>query len=175
MRLNVGSGPDYREGWVNVDGCGLFKRDVALLLPDESLADRFGKESADEIFMRDMMEHFFRWEGIEVLKDFYDVLKIGGKVTIITPDLEKIIECPFLTLKRKTELIRGAQGQSGVPREAPIVMQAWEEYPKLFSHPYTWTEDELKGVMAGLGFTWTCTAWQEGYSMVVSATKQEKP
>lgn len=172
MQLNVGSGPDYRERWVNVDACDVFRRDVSLMLPDDKLAKHFGKGTADEIFMRDMMEHFFRWEGVEVLKDFYEVLKVGGKVTIITPDLEKLVDCPMLSLKRKTELIRGAQGQSGIRPDNGLLATAWQRYPKLFSHPYTWTEEELREVMENIGFEWKNTAWQEGYSMVLMAVKK---
>jgi predicted SAM-dependent methyltransferase len=127
-KLNVGSGPNYLDGWVNLDACDLFKRDYAVNLPDDKLAVLFGKDYADEIFMSDVMEHFFRWDGIEVLKDFFAVLKPGGLVSIVTPDLEKIIVSKTMTLQRKTELIRGAQGQPG-PQSSSLLMQAWKNTP----------------------------------------------
>ena len=170
LRLNVGSGPNYMDGWVNIDACDLFKRDKAVTLPEDKLAVVFGPGSVDEIYMSDVMEHFYRWDGIEVLKDFFEVLVPGGRVRIVTPDLEKLITSTTLTLQRKTELIRGAQGQPG-PRETAPLMQAWKAYPKLFSHPYTWTEGELKGMLKSLGFATGTTAWKTDWEMVVSASK----
>ena len=170
LRLNVGSGPNYLEGWVNLDACDSFKRDRAVMLPDDKLIFVFGKSCVDEIFMADVMEHFYRWDGIEVLKDFFEVLVPGGKVKIVTPDLEKLIVSPTLTLQRKTELIRGAQGQPG-PQATASLMQAWKAYPKLFSHLYTWTEGELKETLKNLGFVTGTTEWKTDWEMVVSAAK----
>jgi predicted SAM-dependent methyltransferase len=169
-KLNVGSGPNYLDGWVNLDACDLFKRDYAVNLPDDKLSALFGKDYADEIFMSDVMEHFYRWDGIEVLKDFFAVLKPGGLMSIVTPDLEKIIVSKTMTLQRKTELIRGAQGQPG-PQSSSLLMQAWKKHPKLFSHLYTWTEKELLGVLTDLGFRVRTTKWKADWEMVVSATK----
>ena len=172
LRLNVGSGVNYMEGWVNLDACDLFKRDRAIMLPEEKLETMFGKDSADEIYMSDVMEHFYRWDGIEVLKDFFAVLKPEGLVRIMTPDLERLITTQNLTLQRKTELIRGAQGQPG-PHEREQLMQAWKAYPRLFSHPYIWTDGELKGVMSSLGFVVRKTEWTTEWDMVVSAIKKQ--
>lgn len=68
-KLNVGSGPNYLDGWVNLDACDLFKRDYAVNLPDDKLAVLFGKDYADEIFMSDVMEHshLYTWTEKELL------------------------------------------------------------------------------------------------------------
>jgi len=172
MKVNVGCGTKYMEGWVNADACDLFKRDVALLLPKDKLAGMFGRNSIEEIYMADVMEHFYRCDGIEVLRDFFEALKPQGKLTIVTPDLEKLITSPSLSLIRKTELIRGAQGQSG-PTEEPILMQAWLEHPKWFSHPYTWTERELRQTLSEIGFIVAVqTQWICDWEMSIIAYKQ---
>lgn len=171
LRLNVGSGPKYMDGWINLDACDMFKRDRAILLPDEKLVDMFGKGVVDEIFMSDLMEHFYRCDGIEVLKDFYGVLKSGGIVQIITPDLERIITSPHIDLRRKTELIRGAQGQPIFDPTPETLRVAWGKHPKWFSHPYTWTEIELRDMLTGLGFVVGETKWLTYESMQVSAVK----
>lgn len=170
LRLNVGCGPDYRDGWTNLDTCGLFKVDARITLPDERLESMFGAGTVDEIYMCDVMEHFYRFDGLRVLRDFLAVLKPGGRVTIVTPDLERLITSLSLTLQRKTELIRGAQGQPGPVSDA-VLMKAWKEYPRLFSHPYTWTQRELWSVMADMGFKLLATEWRADWEMVVRAVK----
>lgn len=171
MKINLGCGTKYMEGWVNADACDLFKRDVALLLPKDKLAGMFGRNSIEEIYMADLLEHFFRFVGIEVLQDCFEALKSSGKITIVTPDLERLITSPSLSLIRKTELIRGAQGQSG-PVEEPTLMRAWQAYPQWFSHPYTWTERELRQVLSELGFHVAAqTQWVCDWEMAVTAYK----
>lgn len=169
IRLNIGCGPDYREGWVNIDAAyDKFRVDKAMVFPDEKLSGEYAEDSIDEIYMCDVMEHFFRWDGIKVLKDFYKVLKPGGIVTIVTPDLERLIISPTLTLQRKTELIRGAQGQPGPVAAGKQLADAWQTYPKLFSHPYTWTDAELRAVMGQIGFENCKTTWKCDWEMVIT-------
>jgi len=174
LKLNVGCGEDYREGWVNLDACSLFKRDDSILLPDESLAKKFGRKSADIVVARDIIEHFFRWDGLRVLADFAEVLKFGGKLELMTPDLGKLITTALLPIGRKMELIRGAQGQAYGPGVEPegLTGQAWRAYPDWFCHKYLWTEDELRTVLTGFGFKVGAPRWQGPECMTLISTKE---
>lgn len=84
MRLNVGCGPDLREGWWNgdlrpVEGAEHF---------DASYASdwcRFGNETAQEISLRHVLEHL-NARGIEVaMRHSYRVLEPGGTLTVEVP------------------------------------------------------------------------------------------
>ena len=79
IRLNIGSGPKKREGWVNVDISKKYKPEVVasvLKLP-------FKSSSVDEIFTQHMLEHIQDFEA--AMREMHRVLKPGGKLTIIVP------------------------------------------------------------------------------------------
>jgi len=172
LMLNVGCGPDYREGYVNIDACGIFRRDVAMTLPGDSLEGQFGKGSVDGILFRDVMEHFFRWEGLAIIRDFFAVLRLGGELDIVTPDLGRIVTDKGITLQRKMELIHGYQGQPmDVPSQPPELAKAWMEHPEWFTHKYTWTEGELRDVLASEGFEVRKVEWLTYNEMEMKAVK----
>ena len=89
MRLALGGGRKKREGRVNVD----IKKypEVDVILDIRSLQEKFQKESADEILMEHVIEHFTYNEARKLLKDCYNILKNGGKIIIFCPDLMKVI------------------------------------------------------------------------------------
>lgn len=83
IKLNLGSGGDYIEGYVNVD---LYaekadeRYDIAKLpYPDNSV---------DEIRAFHVIEHFDYMYGHEVLHEWHRVLKVNGRLHLETPDLE---------------------------------------------------------------------------------------
>jgi predicted SAM-dependent methyltransferase len=83
LRLNLGCGDVIMEGWINVD---LFhpKAQVRADAKDLCMFDN----SVDEIYASHLIEHFDFQEGLKALKEWYRVLKIGGKLVIETPDFE---------------------------------------------------------------------------------------
>jgi predicted SAM-dependent methyltransferase len=62
----------------------LFYRDCTkpLDLPDNSI---------NEVYCSHFLEHVYKGEASAIVKDFYRVLKKGGKLIIVVPDLEKYI------------------------------------------------------------------------------------
>ena len=75
MKLNLGCGLDYREGWVNVDGSSvLSKVDQIIEVPQESLLVSFYPESVSYVLMKDFLEHHFRWEAEHILKECFSLL-----------------------------------------------------------------------------------------------------
>jgi len=100
LNLNLGCGSDIKkstttEKWVNVDidgDCDL-KHDIRTRLP-------FEMNSVDFIYACHCVEHFTRFEWAVMKKDWYRVLKGGGKIEIRCPDLE--VACrKFLTEPHK--------------------------------------------------------------------------
>lgn len=75
------------EGYVNVD----IVDDRATVKPDVQCDIRkliFENDSADEILSIHVIEHFYRWEVLDMLKEWVRVLKPGGEMVIETPNLE---------------------------------------------------------------------------------------
>lgn len=88
MKLHLGCGHNYLEGWINVDGpkdelCyDDLKADVHSRI--EELV--YPENSVDEILMNAVFEHFPRHVAIMQLRKFYKWLKPEGKLTILVPD-----------------------------------------------------------------------------------------
>jgi len=89
MRLNLGCGLDYREGYVNVDMHGVMHKvdlqaDVAWL---KEIAD----QSCVEILAQDVLEHIPRPRGINTLREWNRVLRMGGRLTVRVPSLRDLL------------------------------------------------------------------------------------
>jgi len=85
MKLNLGSGPIKKEGYLNIDAV----EDVDVKL-DLRKSLPFDVNSVDEIFASHVIEHFSKEEWKVVKKDWYRVLKFGGKLFIECPDFPKM-------------------------------------------------------------------------------------
>ena len=92
IRLHLGCGGERLDGFVNVD---LYPHD-----PEAEDSSRFGcvadafadmrqlglsDSTIDEIFTAHTLEHFTRWEGIDMLQDWFRMCREGGRVVIETP------------------------------------------------------------------------------------------
>lgn len=94
MKLHLGCGHNYKEGWINVDA----PRDE--LCYEDIKADVFSSveeldypdNSVDEILMEAVFEHFPRHVAIMQLRKFLKWLKPGGKLTILVPDFWETVK-----------------------------------------------------------------------------------
>jgi hypothetical protein len=88
MRLNLGCGKHYKEGFVNIDA---FDATVAdMLMSVEDLA--FPSNSVDAIEACQLIEHLGYHHTIFALGEWFRVLKPGGTLLIETPDLEALMQ-----------------------------------------------------------------------------------
>jgi predicted SAM-dependent methyltransferase len=82
IQLNLGCGDHILPGYIN---CDLYCDKADVMCNVNKLP--FEDNSIDLIYSSHVIEHFDFKEGFDVLKEWYRVLKIGGKVVIETPDL----------------------------------------------------------------------------------------
>ena len=69
LKLNVGCGLDYREGFVNIDGSDVLpKVDKIINLCDDSLLNHFEKESVNLIVAKDFISA--KYIGLDFLEHF---------------------------------------------------------------------------------------------------------
>lgn len=115
VRINLGSGPDGIDGWVNYDWgwlpffskIPLFRWLLVLFgLLDKSYQRDWGKvtlhdlrsgiplasNSVDWIYSSNFLEHLEKYEAEKLLKDCLRVLKNGGKMRLVVPDLKKVVD-----------------------------------------------------------------------------------
>jgi len=111
MKLNLGCGFNIVDGWINVDyalGAKLAKmplfstinRKLKIVASDwdsrvylHDLTARFPwrDASVDYCYSSHTLEHLTREQGIFLLRESYRVLKPGGVVRIVVPDLKSVI------------------------------------------------------------------------------------
>jgi predicted SAM-dependent methyltransferase len=84
MRLNLGCGKRYKEGFINIDAFDATVADT--LMSAEDLA--FPSNSVDAIEACQLIEHLGYHHTVSALAEWFRVLKPGGTLLIETPDLE---------------------------------------------------------------------------------------
>jgi predicted SAM-dependent methyltransferase len=92
VKLNVGCGTDYKNGWINIDNNS--DHNIEKLDLDWDLRNPlpFDDNSVDFIFNEHFLEHLTVEEGQGAIKDFMRVLKPDGVLRIAMPDLETAIK-----------------------------------------------------------------------------------
>ena len=88
MRLNLGCGKRYKEGFVNIDAFDATVADT--LMSVEDLA--FPSNSVEVIEACQLIEHLGYFHTISALGEWFRVLKPGGTLLIETPDLESSMQ-----------------------------------------------------------------------------------
>ena len=83
MKLNLGSGNDYKEGYVNVDRDNRIKADVYCDLNKGLLP--FETNSVSEIAANHIVEHLLVEAFIPFMNECHRVLEPGGQLLIETP------------------------------------------------------------------------------------------
>ena len=144
-RLNLGCGDKILRGYINVDvvesRSGL-KPDV---ICDLHKLTPFEDDSVDEILSVHVVEHFWRWEVVDVLKEWVRVLKPGGVM---------ILECPNL-LTAASELLADPESRAGPGCEGQRTMwvfygdPAWKD-PYMI-HRWGYTPGSLRDLMTEVG------------------------
>jgi predicted SAM-dependent methyltransferase len=105
IRLHLGCGPCYKEGWVNIDLAQLTPKSVQAWIARKRAGERqrldlmwdlsrglpFPDNSVEAIFSEHVLEHFDYGAGLALIKECYRVLKPGGVLRTGVPDLERYI------------------------------------------------------------------------------------
>lgn len=147
LRLNLGCGDKILPGYVNVDvveaRAGM-KPDVVCDLRNLS---PFAADSADEILSVHVVEHFWRWEVADILREWVRVLKPGARM---------VIECPNVT-SACAAFLQDPAGASYEDQRGQRTMwvlygdPAWKD--PLMIHRWGYTPESLMRLMAEVGLT----------------------
>ncbi|MFC4161790.1 methyltransferase domain-containing protein [Chitinimonas lacunae] len=98
LRLNLGCGDKILPGYVNVDVVASRAGQRPDLLCDLHSLHPFDDDSVDEILSVHVVEHFWRWEVLDILKEWVRVLKPGAPLILECPNLiaacQRLLEDP---------------------------------------------------------------------------------
>lgn len=89
VKLHLGCGPNILPGWVNVDIDKAFAPDI---VADLGCSFPLASESVDYIHTEGCLCQFNLQKGADFLKEAHRVLKPGGAMRLLTPDLKDLLK-----------------------------------------------------------------------------------
>lgn len=145
LALNLGCGDKILPGYINVDIAPTRRGHEPDVLCDLHKLT-FDDGSADEILSVHVVEHFWRWDVVDVLKEWARVLRPGGKI---------ILECPNLAQACREFLANPVPGASQ-GKDGQRTMWVFYGDPTwrdpLMVHRWGYTPESLSAVMEEAGF-----------------------
>jgi SAM-dependent methyltransferase len=187
IRLNLGCGLQAPPGWINVDGSwnarlakfpGLRKifAAVHVLSPDKAAIPwsssiyihdirkplPFADGSASAVFASHVLEHLYRDEGQQLIRESRRVLCPGGILRLIVPDLEAIVQEYYA--ERPPNQLSGEQqsaadvlnqrllmrGQS--PPKRNLLYWLYDSLNDFHSHKWMYDANSLTALLRLVGF-----------------------
>ncbi len=145
VKLNLGCGDKLLPGYVNVDVVESRRGYKPDIICDLHRLAVFDDASAEEVLSVHVVEHFWRWEVVDILREWMRVLKPGGTM---------ILECPNL-LSAAQALLADPQGAAGPGQESQRCMWVLYGDPKwrdpYMVHRWGYTPASLAQVMHEAG------------------------
>ena len=134
-KLNLGCGDKILPGYVNVDVAASRRGLKPDVLCDLHKLTSFEDNTVDEILSVHVVEHFWRWEVVDVLKEWVRVLKPGGVMILECPNL--VSACQELLQNPDIATGPGQEGQRsmwvfyGDPGwKDPLMIHRWGYSPR---------------------------------------------
>ena len=97
--LNLGCGTRFHPDWINID----FVSSGEVMSCDLRKGIPFSDASCDVIYHSHLLEHLSRARAATFLQECYRVLKPGGILRIVVPDLEGIVRSYLSQLEKKNQ------------------------------------------------------------------------
>jgi SAM-dependent methyltransferase len=145
VKLNLGCGDKILAGYVNVDVAPSRAGKKPDVICDLHRLESFEDGAADEILAVHVVEHFWRWEVVDVLREWARVLKPGGSM---------ILECPNL-LSACQQFLADPEAFSGPGPEGQRTMWVFYGDPRwrdpLMVHRWGYTPRSLARIMDEAG------------------------
>jgi len=145
MKLNLGCGDKILPGYVNVDVAESRAGKKPDVLCDLHRLAQFKDDSADEILSVHVVEHFWRWEVVDVLKEWVRVLKPGGRMVLECPNLRSA--CEAFLANPELHAGPGPEGQ----RTMWVFYGDPSWHDPLMVHRWGYTPQSLAALMAEVG------------------------
>lgn len=150
-RLQVGCGRRKMEGWCNVDLNPAWNPDV---LVDVTKGLPFEDESFDLIYSEDFIEHIDLEQGRAFLRECHRVLRPGGWLRLLTPDLAVVCHHYF---ERNPMTMLWYRDEFGSRTAAEMVNEAM----RMGGHTFLYDEETLSLILREASFGVRPTGFDE--------------
>jgi ubiquinone/menaquinone biosynthesis C-methylase UbiE len=145
IKLNLGCGDKILDGYINVDAANERAGKQPDIICDVRNLENFADNYADEILAVHVVEHFWRWEVVQIIKEWVRVLKPGGKMILECPNLKSACE----------EFLKDPDLYSGSGQEGQRTMWVFYGDPRwtdpLMVHRWGYTPLSLARIMHEAG------------------------
>ena len=146
LKFNLGCGDKLLPGYVNIDKVASRAGKQPDINADISDLSKIKSFIADEILAVHVIEHFYYWEVVPLLKSWRRLLKPGGKLILECPNLlyacQMIVENPSM---------RSQPGEMGQVSMWPLYGDpSWKD--PLMCHKWAYTPESLINVLQDAGF-----------------------
>ena len=95
--LNIGCGKRFHKAWINLD---VLPADTNVIHCDVTKGLPFKDDSMDMVYHSHVLEHLSQEKGKQLINECYRVLKKGGILRVVVPDLEQIVRNYLLFLEK---------------------------------------------------------------------------
>ena len=159
-KLHIGGGWRRLDGWLNTD---------LELIPDVVRLDAtqrlpFRNGTFQYVYTEHMIEHVPYQEGAYILRECHRVMRNGGAIRVITPDLAAIMGLYSGNLSTTQEKYLSWFCQTFVSEEyPPNAVSAINAMFRLWGHQFIYDEETLAGAMRAAGLS-SITRWRLGKS-----------
>ena len=149
IKLHIGCGTLYKEGWVNIDNNSDNNIERLDINHDLSKGLPFEDESVDYIYNEHFIEHLAREDGLKFLYECHRVLKIGGVLRISCPDLDFIIDGYIHNTWREQDWVK-KYNYDWIESECQMLNLNLNQIP--WGHKYVYNQKELTKQLEKVGF-----------------------
>jgi predicted SAM-dependent methyltransferase len=159
-KLHIGCGWRLLDGWLNTD---------LELIPDVMEMDAtqrfpFGDGTFQYVYTEHMIEHVPYPQGIYMLRECHRVMRNGGVIRVITPDLAAMMRLYGGDLSADQKKYLSWFCQTFVPAEYPPgAVSTINAMFRLWGHQFIYDEATLADAMRAAGFS-SVTRWSLGES-----------
>jgi predicted SAM-dependent methyltransferase len=144
IAVHIGSGGHYIRGWINIDLDPQPPVDVA---SDLSAAIPMRSDSVHYIHSEDFLEHIDLEAGVLFLRESFRVLRRGGVMRLLTPDLRALIHEVYLA--RDARHIRWCNAHLGA--KGPC--ESLNMHLRMNGdHRFLYDEERLREILEEIGF-----------------------
>lgn len=150
-RVHLACGDHRLEGWINVDLAPSGAVDAVVdCTGDLPFADR----ALAFLHCEDLLEHVEREKGIAMLRECFRVLRPGGVLRILTPDLRQLVQKVYLEgAPLHLDWCAAQLSASGPCQSLNMHLRMSGE------HRFVYDEPELRRTLEAIGFRVAGVAW----------------
>jgi predicted SAM-dependent methyltransferase len=159
-KLHIGGGWRGLDGWLNTD----LELIPAVMRMDATERFPFSDGTFQYVYAEHMIEHVAYQKGVYMLRECHRVMRRGGVIRVVTPDLAAVLGLYSANLCADQRKYLSWFCQTFLPQECPPnAASAINAMFRLWGHQFIYDEETLADTMRAAGFS-SVTRWLIGDS-----------